>query len=235
MTGAEVLDEEQSSHQECEGEGAMVEAAGAFAGGRGEPPAVRGVRGEGDRRPEAGWSGFAMLPMKSTRGSGPGASMRLRRAPGGTRLHRRIRRRHSRRRAGLAYAHGRRRATRRGKRGHGLRGRVHLRHGGGRPGAGEGNHRGRSETPGFAADAGRTDADHPLGRRPHPPNPGAPSPWARASCITRRPPPRTKRCCISAPSRRGTATSTSRGSRSFASASRPGSRPRTGSTWSGSR
>ena len=54
MTGAEVLDEEQSSHQECEGEGAVVEAAGAFAGERGEPPAVRGVRGEGGAREPGG-------------------------------------------------------------------------------------------------------------------------------------------------------------------------------------
>ena len=42
------------SHQECEGEGAVVEAAGAFAGERGEPPAVRGVRGEGGARKPGG-------------------------------------------------------------------------------------------------------------------------------------------------------------------------------------
>ena len=54
MAGAEVFDEEQSSHQEREGEGAVVEAARALAGERGEPPAVRRVRGEGGARESGG-------------------------------------------------------------------------------------------------------------------------------------------------------------------------------------
>ena len=54
VAGAEIFDEEQSSHQECEGEGAVVEAAGALAGERGDPPAVRRVRGEGGAREPGG-------------------------------------------------------------------------------------------------------------------------------------------------------------------------------------
>ena len=54
MACARVLDEEQPSNQKREGEGAVVEAARALAGERGEPPAVRRVRGEGGARESGG-------------------------------------------------------------------------------------------------------------------------------------------------------------------------------------